>query len=359
LSQGSGGEKTERATPKKRKDAREKGQVLQSTEVTTTFCTIAMFGMLYLIWPDFVENMTLVYFEHLGPNSILMVTPYLTIAEIMGVMTRVAIRMIFTLLPILGTALVAGVAINLVQVGPLFTTKSLEPKLSKISPASGIKRMFSSKTIVDLAKSTLKIIILGYIAYTEYINLLREFPGFIGRDVHQSFIYIMRQAFLTALRMCLAMIFISIADFIYQKWKYEKDLRMSKQEVKDEFKMVEGDPQIKGKIRAKQRQMSAMRMMAAVPEADVVITNPTHYAVALKYDDSLSKAPVLIAKGQDYLAIKIRETAKENNVEVVENPPIAQALYAMCEINDEIPANFYQAVADILVFVYKQKGKIR
>jgi len=355
----SGGEKTEKATPKKRKDAREKGQVLQSQEVSTTFCAMVMFGLLYVIWPNFVESMMSIYHQFLNPHTLLMASPYLTMPEIMGIISRVLLEMLVTLLPILAAALLSGVAINIIQVGPLFTTKSLQPKINKISPINGLKRMFSTKTIVDMLKSILKIIILGYIAYTEFFSMMDEFAGFIGRDVYQAFIYIMRTAFMTALRMCIAMIFISITDFIYQRWKFEKDLRMSKQEVKDEFKMTEGDPQIKGKIRAKQRQMSTMRMMQSVPDADVIITNPTHFAVALKYDDKVSTAPILIAKGADYVAFRIRELAKEHNIEIVENPPIAQALYHNCEIDEEIPADLYQAVADILVFVYRQKGKIK
>jgi len=359
VSQGSGGEKTEKATPKKRKDARKKGQVLQSTEVTTTFCALVMFGLLYMIWPGFTEQMMQIYTEHLGTQSLLMPNPDMNTNEIMGVLVRVLMGMGLTLLPILAAAMLAGVAINIIQVGPLFTTKALEPKLNKISPISGFKRMFSSKTVVDMVKSILKILILGYIAYSDFVAMLGDFPGFIGRDVHQSFIYIMRTAFMTALKMCMAMIVISIIDFLYQWWKYEKDLKMTKQEVKDEYKMTEGDPQIKGKIRAKQRQMSAMRMMASVPDADVVITNPTHYAVALKYDDKVSKAPIMLAKGQDHLARKIKEVAGEHGVSIVENPPVAQMLYSMCEVDQEIPADLYQAVADILVFVYRQKGRIK
>jgi len=355
----SSGEKTEKATPKKRKDARQKGQVRHSIEVNTTFCAMAMFGLLYVIWPWFIERLMTIYREHLGPHAIMRAGTGYSINELRGLMSSVLMDMTITLLPILGTALIAGVAINLIQVGPLFTTKPLGMKLNRISPVSGIKRLFSTKTIVDLAKSILKILILGYIGYKDYSKLLDVFPGYIGRDVYDSQLLFMRTAFLTALKMCLAMIFISIGDFMFQWWKYEKDLRMTKQEVRDEYKMMEGDPQIKGKIKAKQRQMSAMRMMSKVPEADVVITNPTHYAVALQYDDKVSPAPIVIAKGQDYLARKIREAAIEHNIQIVENPPLAQALYAMCDIDDEIPADFYQAVADILVFVYRQKGKIR
>ena len=353
------GEKTEKATPKKRKDAREKGQVRQSTEVNTTFCCIVMFGLLLIIWPSFTERLMMIFKEHLGAQSIVPVSRGLNVNEFMGILSRVLTDMLGALLPVLGTAMIAGVAINLIQVGFLFTTKSLGIKLNRISPISGFKRMFSAKTIVDLLKSLLKISLIGYVAYSEYRNLLEGFPGFIGRDIFNSFLQIMRTAFLMALKMCLVMVFLSAADFLYQWWKYEKDLRMSKQEIKDEYKMMEGDPAIKGKIRAKQRQMSAMRMMARVPEADVVITNPTHYAVALRYDDKTSSAPVVIAKGQDYVARKIKETAIEHNVEIVENPPLAQSLYAICEIDDEIPAELYQAVADILVFVYRQKGKVR
>ena len=353
------GEKTEKATPKKRKDAREKGQVRQSTEVNTTFCCLVMFGLLLIIWPSFTERLMMIFKEHLGTQSIVPTSSGLNINELRRVLSRVLMDMLGALLPVLGTAMIAGVAINLIQVGFLFTTKSLGMKLNRISPISGFKRMFSSKTLVDLLKSMLKIVFIGYVAYSEYRKLIEGFPGFIGRDVYNSFLQIMRTAFLMALKMCLVMVFLSAADFLYQWWKYEKDLRMSKQEIKDEYKMTEGDPAIKGKIRAKQRQMSAMRMMARVPEADVVITNPTHYAVALKYDDKTSSAPVVIAKGQDYVARKIRETAIEHNVEIVENPPLAQSLYMICEVDDEIPAQLYQAVADILVFVYRQKGKVR
>jgi len=354
-----GGEKTEKATSKKRKDARDKGQVRQSVEVNTTFCCIVMFGLLLIIWPSFTERLMMIFREYLGPHSIIQVSSGLTRNELMGLISRVMMDMLVALLPILATAMIAGVAINLIQVGFLFTTKSLGMKLNRISPISGFKRMFSVKTLVDLLKSLLKITLIGYIAYSDYSKMLEGFPGFIGRNIYSSFIQIMSTAFTMALKMCLVMVFISVADFLYQWWKYEKDLRMTKQEVKDEYKMMEGDPAIKGKIRAKQRQMSAMRMMARVPEADVVITNPTHYAVALRYDEQTSSAPVVIAKGQDYIARKMKEIALEHNVEIVENPLLAQSLYAMCEIDDEIPADLYQAVADILVFVYRQKGKVR
>ena len=354
-----GGDKTEKATPKKRKDTRQKGQVRQSSEVNSTFCALVMFGLLFLIWPWFTERLMSVFAEFHGPQSILRASGGMSTNEIMGIFSRVLMTMLRTLLPILGVAMIAGIAINVIQIGFLFTTKTLGMKLNRISPISGFKRMFSIKTVVELVKSSLKILVLGYIVYLDYRRLLDEFSAYVGLGVYTTFIQIMRTAFMMALKMCMAMIFISAADFLYQWWKYEKDLRMSKQEIKDEYKMMEGDPQIKGKIKAKQRQMSMMRMMSRVPEADVVITNPTHYAVALKYDDQVSSAPVVIAKGQDYIARKIKEVAMEHYVQIVENPPLAQSLYAICEIDDEIPAELYQAVADILVFVYRQKGRVR
>jgi len=358
MSQG-GGEKTEKATPKKRRDARNKGQVLQSTEVNTTFCLMVKFGMLFAIWEWFTGRLLGVYGEFLSPQSISRAVGGMNQDEVMGIAMRVMTTLLPILLPIFGTAMLAGIAINLLQVGFLFTTKPLGMKLSKISPIAGFKRMFSIKTLVDLFKSLLKVSLLGYVAFSEYRKLMNDFPAFVGRDIYESFIHIMRTAFLTALKMCLVMVFISLADYLYSWWKHEKDLKMTKQEVKDEWKMMEGDPQVKNKIKQKQRQMSAMRMMSRVPDADVVITNPTHYAVALKYDDKTSSAPLVIAKGQDYIARKIKETALEHNIEIVENPPLAQSLYAMCEVDDEIPADLYQAVADILVFVYRQKGKIK
>jgi len=354
-----GGEKTEKATVKKRRDARKKGQVRRSSEVNTTFCAIVMFGLLFILWKWIVDQMMLIFGEYLGESSIIMASKGMTANEIMGVMVRLAISLFGVMFPIMIAAVVAGVAINLIQVGFLFTTQTLQIKLNKLNPVNGFKQMFSPRKLVDLAKNLAKVFLVGYVAYTDYIALLDKFSGYVGQNVYTSFIDIMRTAFLMALKMCIVMVFISIADYLYQWWKYEKDLKMTKQEVKDEYKMTDGDPKIKGKIRQKQMQMSAMRMMSRVPEADVVITNPTHYAVALKYEENVSSAPKVTAKGQDYIARKIKEVAIENNIEIVENPPLAQSLYSMCEIDDEIPEELYQAVADILVFVYRQKGKLR
>jgi len=354
-----GGEKTEKATGKKRRDARRKGQVLRSQEVNTAFCAIVMFGLLFAIWPTFVLQLTDIFKEHLGPASIMQVSRGMNINEVSELFARLLIGFFLIMFPILGASLVSGIAANLLQVGFMFTTETLKVKLNKLNPVNGFKQMFSPRKLVDLLKNLLKIFLVGYVAYTDYITLLDKFTSYVGQDVYVSFVDIMRTAFLMALKMCIVMVFIAVADFIYQWWKYEKDLKMSKQEVKDEYKMMEGDPKIKGKIRQKQMQMSAMRMMQQVPEADVVITNPTHFAVALAYKEKEQIAPKVLAKGQDYIAHKIREVAMEHDIEIVENPPLAQSLFAACEVGDEIPDELYQAVADVLVFVYRQKGRIR
>ena len=356
---GQGGEKTEKATPKKRRDARKKGQVRRSTEVNTAFCAIVMFGLLFAIWPMFVEQMMGIFSEHFSEQSILMARRGLNQNEIMEILARVLLGFFGMMFPILAAALVAGVAANVLQIGFMFTTETMKVKLNKINPINGFKQMFSPRKLFDLFKNLLKIFLVGYVAYTDYISLLDKFGRYVGQDIYVSFVDIMRTAFLMALKMCIVMVFIAVADFLYQWWKYEKDLRMTKQEVKDEYKMMEGDPKIKGKIRQKQMQMSAMRMMQQVPEADVVITNPTHYAVALSYKEKEHTAPRVLAKGQDYIAHKIREVAMEHDIQIVENPPLAQSLYATCEVGDEIPDELYQAVADVLVFVYRQKGRVK
>jgi flagellar biosynthetic protein FlhB len=318
-----------------------------------------MFGLLFILTEWWVRAMMNAYTEFLGPQNFAGAGATLTVDEAIAVIARMMLALFGAVFPLLAVAMVAGIAINLIQVGTLFTTKPLMPKFDKLNPINGFKELISPKKLVELAKNLAKIIIVGLVAYNDYMAMLDSFAAYIGLDVEASFINILQDAFMMALRMCIAMVFISAADFFYQWWKYEKDLKMTKQEVKDEHKNTEGDPKIKSKIRQKQMQMSAMRMMSQVPEADVVITNPTHFAVALGYDDKKFGAPKVLAKGQDYIARKIRETAMEHDVHIVENPPLAQALFKACDVDEEIPSDLYQAVADILVFVYRQKGKLR
>ena len=353
------GEKTEKATPKKRNDARKKGQVRRSTEVNSTFCLMLMLATLMLLGPWFIRGLMEFFFDVLGGVTIAPTGYLLDIQVVQGLLVATSLRVAVLVAPFLAMSLLSGIAINIIQVGFLFTTETLKPELNKINPISGFKRMFSVKSLVELAKSVMKIIILGLIAYFGYMTLIADFPFYLERELYESIMLIYGNALIIGIRMCAAMIFISLADFIFQHFKHEKDLKMTKQEVKDEWKNAEGDPKVKNKIRQKQRQMSAMRMMASVPEADVVITNPTHYAVALKYEEGGKTAPLVVAKGVDHMARKIKEVAMEHDVQIVEDKPLAQSLYNLCEVDDEIPADLYQAVADILVFVYRQKGKIQ
>ena len=356
--QQSSGEKTERATPKKRRDARERGQVLKSTEANTAFCCVIIFGFMLIFCDSMIRQLGQMLLFYLSDGLLqganMLLTPQsaqLTLAHLLYLAAGV-------LLPILFLALLCGLLINILQIGFLFTTKPLMPKLERISPIKGFKRIFSLKTLIELLKCLLKIIVMGLILYNDFKTLLTQFPALTGAEIYTTFLGILRIAFRLALKMTLALAIIAAFDYLFQWWNYEKELRMTKQEVKDEYKLTEGDPQIKSRIKQKQRQMSAMRMMQQVPSADVVITNPTHYAVALSYKQGENEAPVVVAKGQDHLARKIKELAKEHHIELVENKALARSLYQFCDIGDEIPAEFYQAVADILVYVYQQKNKL-
>ena len=352
------GERTERATPKKRRDARERGQVLKSTEVNSAFCCAVIFSFMLLFKDTMVRQLNELTYYHLGDNLLYFAGLSLGPQEIQSIIISLMLPMALILLPILLTALLAGLLINVVQVGFLFTTKPLAPKLERISPLKGFKRIFSVKTLSELIKSLIKVICLGWLLYKNFQTLMYQFPGFTGANIGAAFLEILRLSFTLALKMTLVLGIIALFDYLFQWWSFEKELRMTKQEVKDEYKLTEGDPQIKGRIRAKQRQMSAQRMMQQVPTADVVITNPTHYAVALSYKQEVNEAPLVLAKGQDFLARKIKEIAAEHGIEMVENIELARSLYQFCEVGSEIPPEFYQAVADILVYVYGLKNKL-
>ena len=351
------GERTERATPKKRRDARERGQVLKSTEINSAFCCAIIFGFMLVFSETMIRQLSELTYYSLGDGLLYWSGIELNQSEMQNILITLMLPMGAVLLPILLTALLAGLLINVVQVGFLFTTKALQPKLERISPIKGFKRIFSAKTLSELIKAIVKVSCLGLLLYNNYVTLLYQFPGFTGVNISAAFPQILRMSFILALKMTLVLAIIAVFDYLFQWWSFEKELRMTKQEVKDEYKLTEGDPQIKSRIRAKQRQMSAQRMMEQVPIADVVITNPSHYAVALAYKQGVHEAPLVLAKGRDHLARKIKEVAAEHGVEMVENVDLARSLYQFCEVGEEIPAEFYQAVADILVYVYGIKSR--
>ncbi|HOM02072.1 MAG TPA: flagellar biosynthesis protein FlhB [Acetivibrio sp.] len=351
------GDKTEKATPRKRSKAREEGQVLQSRELNSAIVLLSTFVTLRILGKYMYEQIL----ECLK----VAITVYPTndglfsIEGLMDVYVATVVTFLKIAAPVLLVALIAGVASAYAQVGFLFTTKTLGIKLNRINPLNGFKRIFSPKSLVELLKSIIKIAIVGYIGYS-YIKVeMTDVLSMMDVDVKSSASYLGSTIINAAIRMCIAFVVIGVADYGYQWWEYEKSLRMSKQEIKEENKEVEGNPEIKSKIRQKQRQMSMRRMLQDIPKADVVITNPTHYAVAVKYDPKESDAPIVVAKGQDYIALRIKEVAKENKVEIVENKPLARTLYNTVEIGGKIPPELYQAVAEVLAFVYSLKEKIR
>lgn len=253
--------------------------------------------------------------------------------------------------------MILGILANYIQSGFIFTTETLKPDLKKLNPIAGFKKIFSSRTVVELFKDIILIIIVGFVGY-QFVRDNLDKLLIMNTLTFTSLPYALKGIFVGILfRICLIMLIIAIADYIYQRFMHNKELKMTKQEIKEEFKQDEGDPQVKSKRKQKMREMSSKRMMASVPEATVVVTNPTHIAVALKYKEGESSAPIVTAKGTDRIALKIKEIAKENNVPIIEDKPLARLIYEKVDIDGEIPMDMYQAVAEILALVYKMKKK--
>ena len=260
------------------------------------------------------------------------------------------------LAPVMGVALVAGILANYLQVGFLFSTEAIQMKLNKLDPIQGFKRIYSMRAIVELLKSLLKITFVGFVTFSVLWLDIENVLRLSHMTVEQSLIYIATLTVKMGLFASAALLLLSLLDYLYQRYDYEKNLKMSKQDIKDEYKKSEGDPLIKSKIKQRQREMAMRRMMQDVPNADVVITNPTHYAIALKYDETKMDAPFVVAMGVDLVAQKIKEIAKANDVVMVENRPLARALYAQVDIGQAIPDEFFQAVAEIIAYVYQAKS---
>jgi len=349
------GEKTEKATPKKREDARKKGQVLQSKEITSAFVLLFIFLGLKT-FGSYMFNESAFYTKTVFTEYTNLSDLYTT-SGLIKIFTLAATQMIKICLPVFAIAMVVGLISEYAQVGVLFTFETLKFKFSRINPLSGIKRVFSLRALVELVKSIIKLVIVGAVAYSYIKSESKNIYTIMQLDVIGIATYIGSTTINLAIRICIAFIFIGAFDYLYQWYEFEKGLKMSKQDIKEEYKQIEGNPEIKSKIRQKQRQMSMKRMLNDVPKADVVITNPTHFAVAVKYDANVSPAPRVIAKGQDYLAKRIKDIAKENKIEIVENKPLARSLYDNVEVGQEIPQEMYQAVAEILAFVYGLKAK--
>jgi len=348
-------ERTEKPTARRRRKAREEGQVLQSKEISSAILLLLAFYLLKYFGSYMYHNMASfmkkVMTEYISKDNIL------EGANLWNLFIEVMVLLLKTVAPIIGIIFATGLIISYAQVGFLFTTKTLQPKLGKLNPIHGFKRMFSVHAVFELVKSLIKVVIVTYVAYSYVKDETSKILLMMDMDMVQITAYMGDLLIGIALKMGMALIILGCIDYFFQWRRHEKSLMMTKEEVKEEFKQIEGNPQIKSRIKQKQREISLRRMMSEIPKADVVITNPTHFAVALKYDADVAPAPVVIAKGQDYIAQRIKEIAKEHQVEIVENKLLARALYESTEIGETIPPELYQAVAEVLAFVYSLKNK--
>ena len=356
---GPGGEKTEQPTSKKLDDARKEGQVAKSKEVANAAGILALFLIVRFyagtLGESFVNYFRGIYNEI--PDAIQMFDSAVPFATISVILRQMILQMIIMMGPVLLIAVIIAFVCDVVQVKWRITGKPLQPKFSKLNPVKGFGRIFSKNSLVELLKSIAKIGVIGYIAFSEVKKYASDLYLLYDIGLYQAIGLVGDILFSVGIKVAAAYVVIALLDFAYQKWKFRQDMMMTKQEVKDEYKNQEGDPQIKGKQRQRMREASQRRMMQQLPEADVVITNPTHFAVAIKYDPDRYDAPYVLAKGEDYLAQKIKEIAREHDIEIVENKPLARMLYANVDIGGLIPPELYQAVAEVLAFVYHLKGK--
>jgi len=347
-------EKTEQPTPKRLEEARKKGDVAKSMEVNSAFSLIFGLALLYATGQLFFKQFLYIFNTIFNGGYLTEIyiedIPYYLL---LGFKTIGWVVLLF-----MGGVLVVGIAASILQVGFMFTLEPIIPKFNKLNPLKGIKKIiFSKRSLEELIKNIIKLILIIFIAYKSISNYKQEFLPLMDQSVYQITSFAVIAGLKISFKIALVFLIIGAADYAFQKYEYIRNLKMTKQEVKDETKNAEGDPQVKSRIRSIQFQMARQRMMQEVPKADVVITNPTHFAVALKYEVGKMGAPKVVAKGQNHLALKIREIAIENGVPIVEDPPLARALYKSVDIDQEVPVQFFQAVAEVLAYVYKLNKK--
>lgn len=351
-----GQEKTEQPTSKRLKESREKGQTGKSMEINSLAVFSTGLITLYIsrnYISQKISGLTIYIFSSLDTLDI-----NFALMKIYSI--KAVIFFFITLLPMFGVLIIFAAAAGYGQVGFKITLKALAPKFSNLNPLKGIKNtFFSSKSFVELLKSLVKLTVIGLFAYWVLADTIIKSIGLVNYSVKEITLFMVNTAYTFLWKVSLVFTVLAIADFVFQKYKFKKDLKMSKQEVKDEMKQTEGDPLVKSHIKSKQLSMSRSRMMKDVPKADVVITNPTHFAVALRYDISKDSAPVVIAKGVDLIALKIKKIAIENDIPIHEDRPLAHALYYSCDIGDAIPEKLFQTVAQILAYIYNLKNKVR
>lgn len=348
------GEKTEKATPQKRQESKRKGQVAKSAELPSAMIMIGGILLLSFLGSWMLDQVLAIYRINF--------TEYIAwdwteknVRTLFEGMTMNAMKL---MAPMMGAAIVFGILGNFIQVGAMFTTDPLKMKLDRLDPIQGAKRIFSVRALVELAKSLLKISIIGFAAFTVLWGEKEELFLLSQKSLTESLSFIGGLVLKLGITASIILLVLAILDYMYQKYEFEKNIRMSKQDIKDEYKKSEGDPLIKQKIKERQRSMSMNRMIQDLPNADVLITNPTHYAIAIQYDAETMEAPKVIAMGKDHLALKIKEKAKELDIVIMENKPLARALYAQVEVGDSVPEDLFLAVAEVLAYIYRLKGKI-
>ncbi len=346
-------EKTEEPTQRKQEESRKKGQVAKSAELSSVFVILAAFVALKSASPYIYEKM--VGYMRFSFTEFDIKQDF-TIQSIHTVVLNAAVVFLETIMPVMMAVLLVGITVNFLQVGFNFNPDTIMPQFSRINPMSGFGRIFSKRSLVELVKSLLKITVVGYFIYRFIQKETTRIPALMMSELTESFAILAAIIYDLAFQISMVILVLAVLDYGYQWWEHMQNLKMSKQEVKEEMKQTEGNPQVKSKIREKQRAMAMRRMMAEVPKADVVVTNPTHFAVAIKYEAGM-EAPTVIAKGSDFIAQRIKEIAKENDVVIVENKPLAQTLFKTTEIGDMIPGDLYKAVAEVLAYVYRLKRK--
>ena len=343
-------ERTEPASVKRREDFRKKGQVAQSREAQTA----ALFSFMLLFWifyaPWFWDNLTLMLAK-IWADCAYIITPL----SLMNIVSFTFVSMGILLVPMFLVSLLAGLVSTYIQIGWLFTTKPLMPDFNKLDPIKGAARFVSKRSFLELVKSTLKVILITWAAYLTVLGRFDDALVLIDMPIIKFIIFLGETLMIIMMKASGIMIILAVLDFLFVRWEMEEKMKMTKQEQKEEHKNTEGDPHIKSKIRAIQQQMAQKRMMASVPEADVIITNPTRIAVAVKYDSDKMEAPVVIAKGQELMAAKIRKIARDNDIPLVENPPVARLLHSKVEAGQPIPEEMFKAIAEILAFIYSLK----
>lgn len=347
------GEKTEPATGKRRNEARKKGQVVKSREIPSVAVILVAVSVLYIMSAHFMQQFSSIMvrsFQKMGSLTLNLDNAVALHGEILwGVFQLLA--------PLMLAVLAVAILSNYVQIGPLFSTEAIQPQFGRINPLSGFSRLFSKASLVELPKALGKFLIIGWVAYSTIQQELTAICSLTDQEVGGIFHYVGLVSSRIFFKTMLVMAALAILDYFFQRWNYEKSLKMTKKEVEEEYKQAEGDPQVKSRIRSIQRDLARKRMMSEVPKADVVITNPTHIAVALLYQREKMIAPQVVAKGAGWIAEKIKETARNHGVPIVENKALAQVLYKTMELGQGIPSSLYQMVADLLAHVYRMKNR--